>query len=112
MYKRQVRRTGQVSFKGLNVFVSGGLYGERVAIRPTAEDGVYDVVFIRKTLRQIDLRQRATSVSYTHLDVYKRQGLGRAAFGEGKWQSAVFSALSPNPSPINGRGERSVYHLK
>ncbi|MEO9357680.1 IS481 family transposase, partial [Pseudomonas guguanensis] len=56
----RVRRTGQVSFKGLNVFVSGGLYGENVAIRPTAEDGVYDVVFIRKTLRQIDLRQRAT----------------------------------------------------
>jgi len=56
----KVRRTGQVYFKGLNVLVSGGLYGERVAIRPTTEDGGYHVVFIRKALRQIDLRQRAT----------------------------------------------------
>jgi transposase InsO family protein len=56
----KVRQTGQVYFKGLNVFVSGGLHGEKVAIRPTAEDGVYDVVFIHKTLRQIDLRQGTT----------------------------------------------------
>jgi transposase InsO family protein len=56
----KVRQTGQVYFKGITVFVSGGLYGEKVAIRPTAEDGVYDVVFIHKTLRQIDMRQRAT----------------------------------------------------
>ncbi len=56
----KVRQMGQISFKGLNVFVGGGLAGERVAIRPTTEEGIYDVVFIHKTLRQIDIRQRTT----------------------------------------------------
>ncbi|MNF14633.1 hypothetical protein D3C80_2169280 [compost metagenome] len=56
----KVGRIGQVNFQGRRVFVGGGLYGERVAIRPTAVDGVYDVVFIYKTLRQLDLRERVT----------------------------------------------------
>lgn len=53
----KVGRIGQVRFNGRSLFVGGGLAGERVAIRPTATDGVFDVVFIRKTVRQIDLRQ-------------------------------------------------------
>jgi len=53
----KVGRIGQVSFKGRSLFVGGGLAGERVALRPTAVDGVYDVVFIHKILRQVDLRQ-------------------------------------------------------
>ncbi|MDH4554416.1 IS481 family transposase [Pseudomonas sp. BN417] len=56
----KVGRIGQINFQGRRVFVGGGLYGERVAIRPTAVEGVYDVVFIHKTLRQLDLRQRVT----------------------------------------------------
>lgn len=56
----KVGRVGQVSFQGRSLFVGGGLYGERVAIRPTAVDGVYDVVFLHKTLRQVDVRQRET----------------------------------------------------
>ncbi|MCY1310128.1 hypothetical protein D9M70_602920 [compost metagenome] len=35
----KVGRIGQVNFQGRRVFVGGGLYGERVAIRPTAVDG-------------------------------------------------------------------------
>ncbi|MCO6060515.1 IS481 family transposase [Pseudomonas sp. MOB-449] len=56
----KVGRVGQVSFQGRSLFVGGGLYGERVALRPTAVDGVYDVVFIHKTLRQVDLRPGKT----------------------------------------------------
>ena len=54
----RVRGTGQVYFEGRNRFVGGGLLGERVAIRPSGVDGVYDVIFIYKTIRQIDLRTR------------------------------------------------------
>ncbi|MFC5698648.1 hypothetical protein ACFPU0_24300 [Pseudomonas sp. GCM10022186] len=56
----KVGRIGQVSFRGKSLFVGGRLYGERVAIRPTAVDGVYEVVFIHRTIRQVDLRQRTT----------------------------------------------------
>jgi len=54
----RVTGTGQVRLEGRSRFVGGGLLGERVALRPTTVDGVYDVIFIHKTLRQIDLRQR------------------------------------------------------
>lgn len=54
----RVGGTGQVRFEGRSRFVGGGLLGERVAIRPSAVDGVYDVIFIHKTIRQIDLRKR------------------------------------------------------
>lgn len=56
----KVGRIGQVSFRGKSLFVGGGLHGERVAIRPTAVDGVYEVVFIHRTIRQVDLRQRTS----------------------------------------------------
>lgn len=54
----KVSGTGQVRFEGKSRFVGGGLLGERVAIRSTKVDGVYDVIFIHKTIRQIDLRER------------------------------------------------------
>lgn len=54
----RVTGTGQVRFEGKSRFVGGGLLGERVAIRPSSVDGVYDVIFIHKTIRQIDLRER------------------------------------------------------
>lgn len=52
----KVRAKGQIHLNGRAVFVSEGLAGERVAIRPAKEDGVLDIVFINKTVRQIDLR--------------------------------------------------------
>ncbi|BCD88925.1 hypothetical protein PSm6_53320 [Pseudomonas solani] len=54
----KVGGTGQVQFKGKSRFVGGGLLGERIAIRPTGVDGVYDVIFIHKTIRQFDLREK------------------------------------------------------
>jgi transposase InsO family protein len=54
----RVTGTGQIRLAGKSRFVGGGLLGERVAIRPSSVDGVYDVIFIHKTIRQIDLRMR------------------------------------------------------
>ena len=54
----KVTGTGQIRFEGKSRFVGGGLLGERVAIRPSSVDGVYDVIFIHKTIRQIDLREQ------------------------------------------------------
>lgn len=52
----KVRTKGQIRVNGRLVFVSEGLAGERVAIRPAKEDGVIDIVFINKTVRQVDFR--------------------------------------------------------
>lgn len=52
----KVNRSGQICFKSRHFFTSTGLYGEKVAVRPTETDGVYVVVFVHKVVRQIDLR--------------------------------------------------------
>jgi transposase InsO family protein len=52
----KVRINGQIHIKGRAVFVSEGLAGEHVAVRPATQDGVLDIVFINKTVRQVDLR--------------------------------------------------------
>lgn len=52
----KVHSKGQIRLEGRMVFVSEGLAGERVAIRPSKEDGVLDIIFINKTVRQVDLR--------------------------------------------------------
>ncbi|MFJ3054271.1 IS481 family transposase [Pseudomonas nitroreducens] len=52
----KVHTKGQIRLNGRMVFVGEGLAGEHVAIRPGKEDGVLDIVFINKTVRQIDLR--------------------------------------------------------
>lgn len=52
----KVSRTGQIGFNGRSVFVGEGLYGEHVAVRPSQVEGVLDVIFIDKTVRQIDER--------------------------------------------------------
>lgn len=53
----KVRTKGQVILDGQIVFVGEGLAGEKVAIRPAQEDGVFDIIFINKTIRQVDIRQ-------------------------------------------------------
>lgn len=52
----KVRAKGQIHLDGRVVFVSEGLAGERVVIRPAKKDGVLDIVFINKKVRQVDLR--------------------------------------------------------
>lgn len=54
---RRVRRHGQLSFKGHDYFVGEGLTDEYVAIRPANEDGLFQVVFCDRQIRQIDLRK-------------------------------------------------------
>ena len=53
---RKVRRHGQLYFKGRDYFVGEGLLDELVAVRPTAEDGIFKVFFCDRELRTIDLR--------------------------------------------------------
>ena len=48
----------------------------------------------------MDFYRRATyPVSYTHLDVYKRQPLGPTSYGDSPYQS--FSAFAGNPYYID-----------
>ena len=52
---RIVGRHGQVSYKSKLYFVGEGLYREKVAIRPTKEDGVLSIYFCHREVGQIDL---------------------------------------------------------
>jgi hypothetical protein len=53
---RKVRRHGQLAFKGQDFFVGEGLTGEFVAIRPTEEDGVFEVIFCNREISRINLK--------------------------------------------------------
>lgn len=50
----KVKAKGQIQARGRTVFVGEGLAGQQVALRPTQRNGVFDIVFIYKTLRQVD----------------------------------------------------------
>jgi transposase InsO family protein len=52
---RKVHRHGQISFHNKSYFIGEGLYEERVAIRPTNEDGIFSVIFCDREITQIDL---------------------------------------------------------
>lgn len=51
-----VRGQGAISFHNRSYFVSRGLIGLPVAIRPTTTDGVFEVRFCQRLIRLIDLR--------------------------------------------------------
>ena len=54
---RSVHSGGFIKFEGFQFRISQALYGERVAIRPVAdEDGVYDIFLCRQRVDRIDLR--------------------------------------------------------
>lgn len=53
---RKVRRSGQIQFANHDIFVGEGLLGELVAVRATAEDGVFKVYFCDREIRTLDLR--------------------------------------------------------
>lgn len=58
----QVRKAyspGLICFKGRTILVGAGVISEMVAVRPTLEDGVWDVIYCTTKIRQIDLRQPA-----------------------------------------------------
>jgi transposase InsO family protein len=54
---RRVDCSRKLCFQGQKIRVSKVLCGEHVAIRPTVEDGVFDVYWFRQKMRTIDLRQ-------------------------------------------------------
>ena len=53
---RLVRDQGAISFRNRSHFVSRGLIGLPVAVRPTATDGLFRVVFCAQPVATIDLR--------------------------------------------------------
>ena len=53
---RSVRPNGQVSFEGASYFVGQAFGGEKVALRPTNDDGVWAVFFCRERVATIDRR--------------------------------------------------------
>lgn len=55
----KVKSKGQIHLKGKIVFIGEGLAGQHVAIRPSTIDGLFDVYFCHKRIRQIDLRNIA-----------------------------------------------------
>jgi transposase InsO family protein len=52
---RKVQDGGYISIHSRIYQVSRAFYGERVALRPTPIDGVFDVFFCNRRIRQIDL---------------------------------------------------------
>jgi len=50
-----VRDQGAIGFRGRSWFVSRGLIGLPVAVRPTTTDGRFQVVFCRRAVATLDL---------------------------------------------------------
>ena len=55
---RKVRGNGYISFRHEEIFVGEGLKGERVAVRPTDDDGLFEVLFCSRRVTEVDLRVR------------------------------------------------------
>ena len=66
---RTVAETGLISFKGRYVRCSKAFAGKRVALRATANDGIFDICYRSHVLAQVDLRQ---NIAQTVLDVPER----------------------------------------
>lgn len=54
-----VRQKGEITFQGHRVFISQGLGGELVGVRPTTTDGVFVVRFAQQPVTTIDLRRHS-----------------------------------------------------
>jgi transposase InsO family protein len=65
---RKVHGSGQVRYRNRDWYVGQALLRQPVALRPTAEDGVLDVVYCHLTIRQLDLRQRPAETVDSTLD--------------------------------------------
>ncbi|ODS29760.1 MAG: Integrase core domain protein [Candidatus Scalindua rubra] len=53
---RKVQEKGKISFKGKIFKVGKAFKKQLVAVRPTTKDGIYNVFFYHKKIKQIDLR--------------------------------------------------------
>ena len=58
---RMVDRYGYVSFRGHKLRVGRGCGGYPVAIRPTTDDGIFDIFFCHHRLTQADLHEPVTN---------------------------------------------------
>ena len=61
---RTVTVHGSISWRRRRHFISRGLVGEPVAIRPTLQDAVWDVVYCHRQVATIDLRPPGGGVTY------------------------------------------------
>jgi len=61
---RRVRSQGAIGFANRSWFVSRGLIGEDVAVRPTAQEGVYTVHFCHEQVGQLDLHRSLKWVTH------------------------------------------------
>jgi transposase InsO family protein len=61
---RRVRSQGAIGFANRSWFISRGLIGEDVAVRPTAQEGVYTVHFCHRQVGHIDLHCSSKGVTY------------------------------------------------
>ena len=65
---RRVQQGGWVHFKGHTWKLSKAFIGQRIALRPTTTDGLWDVVFVAQRVAQVDLRSSSgTSQHVTHV---------------------------------------------
>jgi len=55
---RKVNATGRIRFAGQGWFVGKAFAAHPVALRPTLQDGLYDVFFCQQPIANIDLRER------------------------------------------------------
>ncbi len=53
---RKVNRVGQISYRGKTYKLSEAFAGQPVALRPTREDAMLDVIFVRQAIGRLDIR--------------------------------------------------------
>lgn len=53
---RKVQQKGRIYYKNKEYEVGGAFHGEQVALRPTMEDGIFEVYFCHQKIAQIDLK--------------------------------------------------------
>lgn len=55
---RKVQQEGWISFQGKEYHVPKAFYRERVALRPTNTDGLYDVYYCNQKIAQLDVKEQ------------------------------------------------------
>ena len=61
---RKVQHSGWISFQGKEYSVAKAFYRQRVALRPTDTDGLYEVYFCNQKIDQIDCKRTMKSVTH------------------------------------------------
>lgn len=55
---RKVQQGGWISYKGTEYRIPKAFYGQRVAVRPTVSDGLYDVYFCNQKIALINVKEQ------------------------------------------------------